>query len=291
MNHRHIEILQAIVKAGGVSRAAEALGISQPAVSRSIGELEQALGFRLFDRVRNRLVITHEGRLFYDQVEASFRGLDHLRATAARIRDHGSGGLRLGCQSVLSSSLVPRALQRFRERHPQSEVTLMVLPSRDIRDGVVSGAFDLGLTSDEIDVSGVKQRLFVRPRLSCIMPAGHPLAGRSVIRPEDLADIPFVNYVREDRARQQLDRVFAETGVAPRIVVSTLYAATVCALVAESLGVGLVSAYAAAGIDATKVVLRPFEPAIHTKSLLVLPMDRPISGMVRDLIDCLMEAR
>ncbi|QEL22058.1 hypothetical protein FQV39_05375 [Bosea sp. F3-2] len=81
-------------------------------------------------------------------------------------------------QSVLSSSLVPRALHRFRERHPQSEVTLMVLPSRDIRDGVISGAFDLGLTSDEIDVSGVKQWLFVRPRLSCIMPAGHPLAGR-----------------------------------------------------------------------------------------------------------------
>ncbi|WP_187640180.1 LysR substrate-binding domain-containing protein [Bosea sp. F3-2] len=79
---------------------------------------------------------------------------------------------------MLSSSLVPRALHRFRERHPQSEVTLMVLPSRDIRDGVISGAFDLGLTSDEIDVSGVKQWLFVRPRLSCIMPAGHPLAGR-----------------------------------------------------------------------------------------------------------------
>lgn len=291
MKHHHIEILQAIVRAGGVSRAAEALGISQPAVSRGLSALERELGFQLFDRVRNRLVITHDGQLFYNQVEASFSGLDHLRATAARIRDHSSGGLRLGCQSVLSSSLVPRALRRFRERYPQSEITLMVLPSRDIREGVVSHAFDLGLTSDEIDLSGVKHRLFVRPRLSCIMPAGYPLASRSVIRPEDLAGVPFVNYVREDRARQELDRLFAEADVNPHIVASTLYAATVCALVAEGLGVGLVSTYAAAGIDASKVELRPFEPAIHTKSLLVLPMDRPVSGMVRDLIDCLMEAR
>lgn len=274
-----------------MSRAAEALGISQPAVSRGLSALERELGFQLFDRVRNRLVITHDGQLFYNQVEASFSGLDHLRATAARIRDHSSGGLRLGCQSVLSSSLVPRALRRFRERYPQSEITLMVLPSRDIREGVVSHAFDLGLTSDEIDLSGVKHRLFVRPRLSCIMPAGYPLASRSVIRPEDLAGVPFVNYVREDRARQELDRLFAEADVNPHIVASTLYAATVCALVAEGLGVGLVSTYAAAGIDASKVELRPFEPAIHTKSLLVLPMDRPVSGMVRDLIDCLMEAR
>ncbi len=73
------------MKTGGVSRAAETLGISQPAVSRGLAAREQELGFRLFDRVRNRLAIPHEGRLFYDQVEASFRGLDHLRATAARL--------------------------------------------------------------------------------------------------------------------------------------------------------------------------------------------------------------
>jgi DNA-binding transcriptional LysR family regulator len=98
--------------------------------------------------------------------------------------------------------------------------------------------------------------------------------------------------VPEDRARQRLDLIMSEAGVAPpNIVVETIYAATVCALVANGLGIGLVSPYAVAGFDSSKLVLRPFEPAVQSKSLLILPLDRPKSQLVRDFIDCLMAAR
>lgn len=279
------------MKAGTISRAAELLGITQPGVSRTIAELERSVGFLLFDRVRNRIIATPEARLFYAQVQASFLGMDTLRATAARIRDHGTGQLRVGSLSALGSSLVPKAVRRFREKRPDIAVTLMVLPSRDVRDGVASGAFDIGLAADEIDVSGVIHQPFVQPRVLCALPLGHPLAEKETIGPRDLHGIPFVAYVPEDRARQRLDRVFTEAGARPDIVVETIYAATVCALVAEGIGVGLVSPYAVAGADPTRLVLRPFEPAVHAKSLLILPLDRPKSQLVRDFIDCLMEAR
>lgn len=292
MNSRQIELFAAVMKAGSVSRAAELLGVTQPGVSRAIAELERTLGFRLFDRVRNRIVPTPEGRLFHAEVEASFRGMDRLRASAARIRDHGAGEVRIGSLSALGSSLVPRAVRRFREMRPDIAVTLMVLPSRDVRDGVVSGAFDLGLAADEIDVSGVLHQPFVSPRALCAMPVGHPLSERETITPHDLAGVDFIAYVPEDRARQRLDLILSESGAAPpRVVVETIYAATVCALVAEGVGVGLVSPYAVAGVDPTRLVLRPFEPAVQSKSLLILPLDRPKSQLVRDFIDCLMAAR
>lgn len=292
MNSRQIELFAAVMKAGSVSRAAELLGVTQPGVSRAIAELERTLGFRLFDRVRNRIVPTPEGKLFHAEVEASFRGMDRLRASAARIRDHGAGEVRIGSLSALGSSLVPRAVRRFREMRPDIAVTLMVLPSRDVRDGVVSGAFDLGLAADEIDVSGVLHQPFVSPRALCAMPVGHPLCKRETITPHDLAGIDFIAYVPEDRARQRLDLILSESGAAPpHVVVETIYAATVCALVAEGVGVGLVSPYAVAGVDPTRLVLRPFEPAVQSKSLLILPLDRPKSQLVRDFIDCLMAAR
>lgn len=292
MNSRQIELFAAVMKAGSVSRAAELLGVTQPGVSRAIAELERTLGFRLFDRVRNRIVPTPEGKLFHAEVEASFRGMDRLRASAARIRDHGAGQVRVGSLSALGSSLVPRAVRRFREMRPDIAVTLMVLPSRDVRDGVVSGAFDLGLAADEIDVSGVLHQPFVSPRALCAMPVGHPLCERETITPHDLAGIDFIAYVPEDRARQRLDLILSESGAAPpHVVVETIYAATVCALVAEGVGVGLVSPYAVAGVDPTRLVLRPFEPAVQSKSLLILPLDRPKSQLVRDFIDCLMAAR
>ncbi len=292
MNSRQIELFAAVMKAGSVSRAAELLGVTQPGVSRAIAELERALGFRLFDRVRNRIVPTPEGRLFHAEVQASFLGMDRLRASAARIRDHGAGQVRIGSLSALGSSLVPSAVRRFREMRPDIAVTLMVLPSRDVRDGVVSGAFDIGLAADEIDVSGVLHQPFVSPRALCAMPVGHPLGACETITPHDLAGVDFVAYVPEDRARQRLDLILSESGAAPpRVVVETIYAATVCALVAEGVGVGLVSPYAVAGVDPSRLVLRPFEPAVQSKSLLILPLDRPKSQLVRDFIDCLMAAR
>lgn len=292
MNSRQIELFAAVMKAGSVSRAAELLGVTQPGVSRAIAELERALGFRLFDRVRNRIVPTPEGRLFHAEVQASFLGMDRLRASAARIRDHGAGQVRIGSLSALGSSLVPSAVRRFREMRPDIAVTLMVLPSRDVRDGVVSGAFDIGLAADEIDVSGVLHQPFVSPRALCAMPVGHPLGACETITPHDLAGVDFIAYVPEDRARQRLDLILSESGAAPpRVVVETIYAATVCALVAEGVGVGLVSPYAVAGVDPSRLVLRPFEPAVQSKSLLILPLDRPKSQLVRDFIDCLMAAR
>ena len=250
MNNRQIEVFAAVMKTGTVSRAAETLGVTQPGVSRMIAELERSIGFSLFDRVRNRIIPTPEAKLFYEEVQASFRGMDKLRASIARIRDHGVGQIRIGTLSALSSSLVPNAVRRFREARPDTTITLMVLPSRDVRDGVASGAFDLGLAADEIDVSGVLHQPFVSPRALCAMPVGHPLAQRKTIRPQDLSGQNFIAYVAEDRARQRLDLIMSEAGVAPpNIVVETIYAATVCALVANGLGLGLVSPYAVAGFD------------------------------------------
>jgi DNA-binding transcriptional LysR family regulator len=75
----------AIVKSGTGSRAAELLGISQPAVSRALAELERSLGFSLFDRLRNRLVLTPEAKLFYRDVDASYRGLARVGGGSRRV--------------------------------------------------------------------------------------------------------------------------------------------------------------------------------------------------------------
>ncbi len=279
------------MRAGTMSRAAEMLGISQPAISRTLAELERTIGFALFDRVRNRLVPTPEGKLFLGDVEAYFRGIDTLRAGAARIRDQGAGSIRIASLSALGSSLVPKAIRRFHEMHPEIRVTLQVLPSRHVRDAVASGQYDVGLAADEIDVSGVLHQPFTNARALCALPADHPLARKETLSPADLASEALVAFVPEDRGRQRMDRIFSEAGITPRIVVETLYASTVCALVSEGIGIGFVSAYSVGGVDCSRLVLRPFTPAIEIRSLLILPQDRPKSVLVRDLITCLLSLR
>ena len=129
MNLREVEVFQAVMTSGTASRAAELLGISQPAVSKAIQSLEAKVGFDVFDRVRGRLVPTAEGQLLFREVEAAFIGLVRLKSAAARINDFGSGDLRVACLSAFSLNLLPDVLRRFHQAHPKVAITFQVRSS------------------------------------------------------------------------------------------------------------------------------------------------------------------
>lgn len=291
MNLRQIETFAAVMRCGTASRAAELLGVTQPAVSRSIVEFERSVGFPLFARIRNRLVATPEARMLYDDVVAAFQGIDTIRASAARIRDRGSGEIRVASLSALGNSVVPKAVAAFRRQHPEARISLLVLPSRDVRDLIASCQFDIGLAADEIDVTGVVHQTFMSRDSLCALPKGHPLVRKRIITPEDLDGEPFIAYSPEDRARRRLEKILAAADAEPSIVVETMYASTALALAAEGVGIALVSPHSIGGFDRSKVVLKPFEPGVQVRNLLLLPMDRPKSQLVRDFIDALMAAR
>src|SRR5690606_8170768 len=160
MNYRQIDAFRAVIICGTVSRSAELMGVTQPNVSRLVGELEQGVGFALFDRVKGRLIPTPEGQAFYRDVDASFKGLDLLRSSAARIRDFGSGQIRVASLAAAGSTIVPRAVKRFRETYPGAIVTLNIMSSASVRNHVIDGDFDLGIAADEVDLSGVEHQVF-----------------------------------------------------------------------------------------------------------------------------------
>ncbi|TYC60962.1 LysR family transcriptional regulator [Rhodobacterales bacterium] len=291
MKFRQIEAFNALMQAGSTVRAAEIMGITQPAVSRLIAELEASVRFPLFDRVRGRLVPTPEGKLFFREVEASFRGLDRLRSAAAGIRDFGEGSLRIGCLAAGSISLVPAAIQKFRRQYPEIRITFHVKSSSDIRDGVLDGQYDIGLAADEIDNSGVDTQVFTNLTGLVAMARDHPLAFHDVIRPEHLDGVPLLGLVAEDRARQRLDVHLTEAGVEPAYVLETPNSATVCTLAEEGDAVGLVNPMVAGHFRSRPVTFRPFDPTVMFKSLLVFPANVQKSQLVRRFTSMLLSVR
>lgn len=290
MNFRQLEIFRAVMVSGTASRASELLEVSQPAISRGIAELERALGFSLFDRVRGRLVPTPEGRLFFRDVDASFAGLDRLRSSAARIRDFGSGSIRIASLAALGSTLVPRAIRAFRKTHPQIAITLQILPSSQVREMVAERQFDIGLAADEVDVSGIEHRPFASYRAVCALPAGHALASRKTLSPKDLHDLPFIALSPEDQARKRMAQIFEAAGSRPQIVVETPNSATVCALVSEGVGLGLVNPAAAERYKAD-VVFRPFEPSVYFTAVMLFRPDAQKTQLVKRFVGHLLDVR
>lgn len=291
MNFKQIEAFRAVMVSGSASRAADLLQLTQPAISRSVLELERSVGFALFNRVRGRLVPTAEGQIFFREVTASFVGLDRLRSSAARIRDFGSGDIRFACQAALGSTLVPHAMKEFFKSHPGTAVTLQIASSPAVRDLVASGKFDLGLAADEIDLSGIEYQTFATPKAVCAIPAGHPLAERKTIRPQDLDGERFIALAPEDTVRRRMDEVFAAAGVRPVIVVETPNSSTVCALAMEGIGIGITNPYATDGYALRGVEFRPFAAPVHFKSLLIFRPDTQKPRIVSELVSALMAAR
>lgn len=291
MKYRQIEAFHAVMISGSTVRAAELMEITQPAVSRLISELEQSVKFSLFDRVRGRLVATPEAKLFFREVELSFKGLDRLRAAAAAIRDYGEGSLRIGCLAAGSVELMPAAIRLFRKRHPRIRLTMHVTWSSAIRDGVVDGNYDIGLAADEIDTSGVDTQVFSSSSGLIAMPSGHRLAGRKVLSPKDLEGLPLLGLVPEDRARQRLDAVLTDVGIEPQYIVETPNSATICALAQEGDAVGLVNPMAIGTSREMGVIFRPFAPKITFRSLLLFSAKSQKSRIVRDFVAALIECR
>lgn len=291
MNLRDLDVFRAIMQAGGASNAAELLGMSQPAVSRGLAALERDLGFRLFDRVKSRLVPTREGQLFHQDVRASIAGLDRLKQRAAQIREVGDGALNIASLSALGHGIVPRAIAAFARKHPDVRIGYQVRTSNIVRDLVATGRADIGLAADEIDTTGLLHSVFTTPRAVCVMPKSHPLAQRSAIGPADLAGVPLLTLSPDDTVRRTMDKAFADAGVQPRIVLETPYSLSIAILAAQGVGVGLCNPMTVADGMVQGLAVRPFEPAIHFRTLLLRPADAASSRILSDFVSELHQAR
>ncbi|POF29098.1 LysR substrate-binding domain-containing protein [Roseibium marinum] len=290
MDVRQIEAYQAVMTYGTTSRAAEVLGISQPAVSKAIMTLERSIGFKLFDREKGRMIPSAEGHLFFREVQISFAGLAKLRSAAARIRDYGSGDIRIACLSAFSTNIVPNAIGRFHQTNPEVAVSLYVRASSAIRDMVAANQLDIAIAADEIDTTGVEAVPYATIRAALAVYPGHPLEHKAEVEPADLHELPFVALAPEDTTRREAETAFAMHGAAPRIVVETAYSSVVCALVLARLGCGIVDPVTATGYLERGLVLKPLKPAIHFRTLLLFPPKKK-SKLVEQMAKALLQER
>jgi len=185
MNLSHVDLFRAVVRHGGMTRAAAALGIGQPHVSRAIAQLEAELGFLLFVRGHGSALPTEEGEAFAREVERSYAGLDHLRQAARQIRELGTGPLRVACHPSLAARLVPRAIHRLNSERPGARVSLHVPSPDTIWSWASTGQCDIGLVRPRSGYTGVACEHFLTVDAVCALPRRHPLARRRVIRDLD----------------------------------------------------------------------------------------------------------
>jgi DNA-binding transcriptional LysR family regulator len=279
LTHRQIEVFRAVMGTAHVTRAAEALNTSQPTVSRELARLEQVLGLQLFDRVRGRLQPTARALALLEEVERSYIGLERIAATAVSLRQFAHARLSVTCLPALAHALLPDAVRRFVIQQPQASLTLTPQESPQLEQSLTEQRFDVGLIERMTAPPGTQLDALLQADEVAVLPSGHALLAKRVLRPKDFARERFISLAPSDPYRQLIDGMFDEHGVQRQLGIEATSAFTVCSLVRQGLGLAIVNPLTALELAGPDLHIRALSVSIPFHVGLVTPDLRTVNPL------------
>lgn len=277
---RHIEIFRAVITAGNLTEAAALLHTSQPTISRELARFEKLIDLQLFVRSRGRLHPTVQGLRLFEEVQRSWYGLDRILNAAESLREFRQGELSIACLPVFSQSFLPRLLQPFLTRYPDLSLNIIPQESPLLEEWLSAQRHDLGLTENSLTPAGTERQTLLTLSEVCVLPAGHRLAAKKVLVPQDFAGENYISLSPTDSYRQLLDSLFQEFNIKRRMVVETHSAASVCAMVEAGVGISIVNPLTALDYQDQGLVVRRFSESVPFTVSLIRPLHRPASALV-----------
>ena len=275
LNPVHVRTLQEVVRRGGVSRAAEALHLSQPALSHHLRHLERALGTPLLERVGPRVRPTPAGELLLAHAARAFRELEAAREGIERLRGTVVGRIRLGTGATAAIYLLPPLLRRLHARYPGIELALVTGNTAEIAAAVVRSEIDAALVTLPVAGRVLAVSHAFPDRLVAIAPPGPPWRGRRRVSATELAREPLILYERGGTSRQVIDDWFRRAGVQPRVTMEVGNAEAIKRLVGAGLGLSVGSAMSVrAEVRARELVAVELAPPLVRRLALVRRRDR-----------------
>jgi len=267
---RQVEAFRAVVLAGSVSRAAERLFISQPAVSRLIADMEETIGFALFDRAR-RFQLTAEGRLLYREVQQAFSGLEWISKRADDIATFRVGHLRVAASPALALGFLPPILREFKRAHEDVSLSSHVRNSPEVAQWVASGQIEVGFAALPVNQSGLRVQMLQPLPVICMVPRSHKLSKEPFLTPALLATEPIISLGSDSMLRTLIDEAFAQAGVSVLSSVEAMMSAQAALLAHEGLGIAIIDPFTAVAFQHPGLVLKPLQPFVPYQYAMLVP--------------------
>ena len=281
---RQLQAFIALAEQRSFTRAATLCHLSQPAFSALIGQLEDTLGLRLFDRSTRHVAPTAEGQAF--EVSAR-RVLAEFDAALAGVNDQLArrrGRVSIALLPSLAAGWLPQVLQTYRARHPGIEIEVADVLSEPCVERVRSGEADFALAAIRADTPELRAEPFCSDGFHLVCPEGHPLATQAEVKPRDVAAYPFVHMARTSSVRQFLDAAVHPLQMQTLMEVDQL--ATAMGMVRAGLGISLMPALTLFHFAQPGLVTRPLPwPGLKRSIYLVRRRERSLSLAAQTLYD------
>lgn len=271
MNRNHVHLFLAVAEEGSVSRGAERLFISQPAVSKQLGEFEASLGRKLFERHPKGVRLTDAGKLLLGYARRLAALEREAESALAELEGLERGSLTLGASLTIGAYLMPELLAEYHRRYPQITLTLEIANTEMIQRMVREGQLEIGLTEGFAEEAGLEAVVFAEDELVAVAPPNHPLQTDAPLTAETLCRQPLILREPGSGTREVFERAISAQGLAVTPLMSLGSTEAIKRAVAAGVGLAVVSRLA--------ITLE-----LETHRLAVLPLaDLPLNRSLHRL--------
>ncbi|MCF7687300.1 MAG: LysR family transcriptional regulator [Cephaloticoccus sp.] len=258
---RHLVYFEAVAEHLHFRKAAETLGVAQPALSRQIAQLEAALGVMLFNRTQRKVELTAAGQALQRRLEPILDPLGRLPDELQSVANGGSGHIRIAFTGLAMATVLPGIIREFSRHHPGIQIELNESPTTEQLQALRTGAIDCGFFHPDSDApQGIQTRMLLRQRNGLLLPVGHSLCLKKNLKLNDVNDAAFVLFPRKFNPGFY-DRIIAtctNAGVKLKIAEEVWPRANGIGLVRAGMGVTFITPSEAQNLP-PEVVFRPLE--------------------------------
>ena len=261
-----LKYFQMVARLEHMTRAAEELGVAQPALSQTIARLETELGVPLFERVGRGIRLNQFGKAYAQRVERIFLEIEQGQRELAQIADGTQGQIELALS--VATHLLPDLLSAFRQRHPAIRFRLLQHEVTTMTQQLSRGRVDLCITSPPLQQSGIASIPLLTEEIRLAVPNWHPLAQRSRIRLEEVAEEAFICLKPEHSLRQLTESFCQQAGFRPQVAFESDEPSTIRGLIRAGLGIAFIPVVSWRGaVGASAVVEIPVEEPLCQRTI------------------------
>ena len=259
VNVQELIVFLAVVETGSFNRAGRRLHLSQPAVSQTIRNLEKNLKTELFVRSGRRVTLAEAGQALIPMAQELVTASKRLKETMSSLSGEVIGEFNIGCSTSAGKYILPRLIARFRSQFPHVRINVLVGDRRRVGSWLQEGRVGVGVSSKELEMRDLQNRVFFIDQVGLIVPAYHRWAEIKQITPDNLLDEPMILREEGSGTYEALVDALRQHEISPDMLNVSMTIGNAEAIemaVAEGLGAAFISRLSAQrGLELGRVAL------------------------------------
>lgn len=285
MDIRQLQYLIEVARLKSFTKAADALFITQPTISKTIKSMEEELGVVLFDRIGKRIALTDAGMIIVGQAQHIVSSFQNLTAELDDLRNLKKGHIRIGLPPMVGSSFFPKVIGKFHQRYPDITIQLFEDGAKKVESDVANGILEVGVVVLPTLQEGLQSFPFVKEKLNLVVHPTHPLANRSEVELAELANDDFVLFREDFTLHDRIIAACARVGFQPHVIYESSQWDLISQMVTVGLGITLLPETICREVDDQQVrIISLTNPVIPWELGIVWREDRYLSFATREWI-------